>query len=178
MIRSSLRTLCVQGPFRSCSTTLLANGESMKPSRGVALVFTANHRDAELGSRQQGASDGVCGQWPAVDVQTFDQKMSTIASRLNISELAEESSFGQGEVEVANGLALHQYATSDPVVPRRKPASDDYRSKQFECSTNSPGFVDVYHDGWLSPFSRQDRPRVIAMLASNCAYSSREVRRK
>ena len=150
MIRAGLRTLRVQGPFGSCGTTLLAHGESMKPPRGVALVFTANHREAELGSRQQGASDGVCRQWPVIDVKTFDQQVRTIASRSNISELAEESSCGERQVEVANGLALDQYATTNPVVPRCKTALDDYRAKHFECPTNSAGFVDVYHDRWLS----------------------------
>jgi hypothetical protein len=170
--------LRVQGPRGSQQWTLPPQGEAIEPSRGVARVFAAKNCEAEFGSRQQGASDGIRRQRPRIDAQPFHEQKRTVASRSNISELPKESSRGERQVEVADAFALDQGVAAHVIVTCVETAMDDNRPKGFECHGYPAGFAYIDHDRRLARLSRHDRLRVIDTPTSTCAYSSREVRRK
>jgi hypothetical protein len=157
--------------------SLAPRRQAKKPESRIVGAFAAQHCDAEIGCCEQGAANRVYGKRACVDSQALDQQVWHSARRSHVTELAEQSSADEGEMEVPDTLPLDEGASPDHVVAGYKPPNGNTGTKSFELGRNAAELLtDVCDDCRLTV--RRHRATVASRARLRCTYSSYEVRRK
>ncbi len=169
-----LRSLRVEWPIRGAGDAHATEGCSDEPARRIARILAPECQHILFGRCQDDPSHSSRGKWTGIEVMAFHEKVRPARVRTQTPELAPESPFDNGQVEIPNRLALDENPIAEVVATRGENPDEDACTELDQLANHDLALVHVGCD------RRRRCAGHSASLSTKpshvCAYRSREAR--